>query len=82
MAKSREVQTVIKDGQTPMPLEILEEHIKKVSDFGKQIAASRLTQRTIVLLIQDQTGVTRADIERVLYALPNLEAKYLKPKRI
>ncbi len=68
-----------KEGEEELPLEILVEHIQKLSDAGVQIQNSRLKSRVIVLLLKDITGLGVREIEAVLFALPKLESQFLKP---
>lgn len=58
-------------------------NIEQVSALGKKIQASRLSERAIILLIQDRIPVqiSRSTIRGVLKALPDLERRYLKPKK-
>ena len=55
--------------------------VSSIQDFaavGRQLAASNLETRVIVLLLRDMTDVGVQDIERILGALPRLGDKYLK----
>lgn len=44
------------------------------------LRATRLTQRAIVLLIKDRTGLPLREIEFVINALGQLKSAYLKPE--
>ena len=74
------IELKTKEGEEELPLEILVEHIQKLSDAGKQFQNSRLKNRVIVLLLKDITGLGVREIEMVLFALPKLESQFLKPK--
>lgn len=73
---------VIQDEENPMPVEILAEHIKAISEGVKKLMAGPLNEKAIVLLIQHAipgtAGVRVTDIRAVLNALENLERVYLK----
>lgn len=64
--------------EAEIPLEIMAEHIEKLSRFGQQIKSSRLKQKTIAILLSHATGLSQAKINDVLDALPQLEKLYLK----
>lgn len=59
-------------------LDSLEEEIRKVSQIGKSITASKFKRKGLVILLAELSGVNRRDINAVLDALPNLEKEYLK----
>lgn len=56
----------------------LEEAIKKVSVVGAKLTKSGLTDRAIIILMHDLTGVNKRDIKTILENLGNLGAVYLK----
>ena len=63
-------------------LEALADNVAVISEIGKMIKKSRLTEYAIVLLIQHcTTGVNQTQIRTVLSALPRLEEEYLKKKK-
>ena len=76
--KMHKVDVVVAVGEEPIQFEVLQAEILKLSNVGKQIENSRLTQRAIILLLHDLTKVPRAHIKYILNALPALEGKYLK----
>lgn len=59
-------------------LEELADNIKKFADLSKKLNDSKLNEKAILLLIQDQTKLPYHTIKKVLTALPNLEKAYLK----
>lgn len=61
-----------------IPVEILAQHIKAMSDVGKKLAASSMKQKTVLVLLNHTTGVAQKDIKKILDALPQLEKIYLK----
>lgn len=63
------------------PIAELERAIAGISKIGKRLKDSRLTDRAIILLIADMTGLGKGTIRRILNALPGLEAAFLKPKK-
>ena len=58
----------------------IEAAVLAISNLGKQLDASRLKRRAVLVLLQDMTGLSLTDIGKVLGALPELEATYLKPR--
>lgn len=63
-------------------LEALADNVAVISEIGKMIEKSRLTEHAIILLIQNSTtGVNQTQIRTVLNALPKLEQEYLKKKK-
>lgn len=74
------IELKIQEGQEELPLEMLVEHIERISNIGHSIKNSRIKQRAVVLLLKDMTGMNIGDIERILDALPRLESEFLKPK--
>lgn len=72
--------TVVKipEENEDLPLELLAEHVAKLASIGKQLKASKLKERLILLLLKDMTGISMTDIGEVLKALPKLEQRYLK----
>lgn len=73
--------TIKKDEKNPEPMEIIAGAIIQVSRGFKKINEGPLNQRVVVLLIKDITGLSIADIERVLNAAASLERKYIKQKQ-
>lgn len=54
--------------------------VRATAAMAKKMTASGLSQRAIVLLIQDATRVSQRDIIAVLNALPKLADWALKPE--
>lgn len=83
--KNRRTITVKTDEENPMPIELIAESIAQVSDAFKKIKESSLTERAIVLLLNDMIpsryGVGIKEIEAVLKYAPLLKDIYLKPKK-
>ena len=52
--------------------------IQEVSNAMKKLKESKISDRVILLLIRDSTGMAMGDIENVLRAAANLSKKYLK----
>jgi hypothetical protein len=72
----RRVQVVKSD--PPESKEILTEAIVRVGDAVHKLNASGLNRKAIVLLLNDATKVNRADIIKILDALPKLRGWYCK----
>ena len=82
---------VKQDAEKPMPVEILAEAIKAISDGIKKLRSGRLNERALILLIQHaaptvrtgrytRTTITAKTVKTVLEGIGNLESEYLKPK--
>ena len=61
-------------------LNIIAEHIEHVSKAAEVFNASRLKQKTILVLLKHMTGLPERDIKTVLEAMPLLDKEYLKPR--
>lgn len=70
--------TILQNAENPETLELIAEAILNVSDAVKKIRAGRLTERALVLLIQDLSGVNQTNIMKVLKACEGLAAAYTK----
>lgn len=55
--------------------------ITLVTGAAKAIMSSGLTERALIVLIQDITGLPKGQIKRVIDALEKLSPTYVKPKR-
>lgn len=55
-------------------IEVVElgEALLRVADAGKKLLESGLTERAVVVLLHDYTGVSKTEIKVILNALPNL----------
>lgn len=73
----RKVNVVQKNPEVPV-LEIVAQDIKALSNFGKNIQASKLKQKAVILLLHHMTSLPQRDIKAVLDAIPLLEKEYLK----
>jgi hypothetical protein len=56
----------------------LAEEISELSDAMQILTNSKLSERALLLLLKDATGLGLGDIKRVMHALPNLKNWYLK----
>lgn len=74
----KQTVTIKTNEENPEPMEIIAQSIIQVSDAFVKIQKSRLSQRAIMLLIKDTTGLAMRDIEIVLNAVPKLKDIYLK----
>jgi hypothetical protein len=72
------VKVVQREGEPPIELEIIAQDIAKLAQVGRNIAASRLKQKTILILLSHFTGLGQHNIKTILDALPQLEKTYLK----
>ncbi len=80
-------KTVVK--QTPekeIPTEVLAESIVAISEGIKKLRAGRLTDRALLLLIQDAAPsirnkpISQREIKAVLEGIENLERAFIKKK--
>lgn len=86
--KVQEVKEVkVVQGEEPMPVEILAEHIKAISEGVKKLVNGPLNEKAIVLLIQNaapslQHGqkISATEVRAVLAGLESLERTYLRRK--
>jgi hypothetical protein len=80
MTKKSGTQTIAvkSDEQNPEPLELIAKSIIELSDAFKKIEEGPLAEKTIVLLLQDATGLTQRDIKAILHAAPRLKNWYVK----
>lgn len=76
-----QVITVKVNEQNPEPLNVIAESIIEVSEAFKRVQSSNLTERAIVLLLQDMTGLSQRDIKSVLEAAPKLSHYYTKKQK-
>lgn len=61
----------------------IEEQVRKLSQMGKAMSSTRLTNKAVLLLVRGAVpSVRMTDIKKVLDILPKLEKIYLKPERI
>jgi len=70
-----------KDEDNPEPLELLAKSIIQVSDGFEKISRSGLTDRALIVLLQDIIGSTKINKQQiglVLDNLPRLKAWYIK----
>lgn len=81
--KNKPKKTKLKVMQSPdkqVPTEILAQSIVNLSEGMKKIQDSILTERAILVLLKDLTGLPQKDIKAVLDGLAGLEKTYLKKK--
>ena len=67
-----------KENEDPIPVEILAQSIKKISDSFKRMKAAGLSDRAIVVLLHDASGIGKPAIKCILAAMEDLERLYLK----
>lgn len=87
---AREIKVVQKDETKPMPVEIIAESIKAISDGIRRLRGGPLNDKAILLLIQhaapnasrryNQNKVGLTEIRAVIEGIESLEATYLKKK--
>lgn len=65
-----------KEGEQDIPVEVIAQDIRKISEGARKALNSGLKVETIVLLLHDASGVGKPAIRAVLKALPILGARY------
>lgn len=72
---------IVKDAEVPETVELLAKSIVQVSDAAKKILDGGLTERALVVLMQDMIGpsnISKGQIKLVLENLPRLRSWYVK----
>lgn len=67
----------------PLPADvaqIIEESIVQMADAMKRMASTRLSRKTLVVLLMHDTKLGMGTVEQVLDSLENLESKWLKKR--
>lgn len=77
MAKQPDAKTAVEN----IPVEELEKAIVEISAGMRKLRNSRLTERAILVLLQDSTGQSMRNIQAVLKGLEGLERRFLKTTR-
>lgn len=80
MANKKNIR-IVKNEQAPESAELLAKSIIEVAEGFAKMQKSSLTQRAIVVLLQDGIGtgkITKEQIRLVLDNLPRLKAWYIK----
>lgn len=82
---------VKQDELKPVPVEVLAESVRAISDGVKKLRASNLNDKALVLLIQHaspaviygykRNPITAQQVRAVLEGMESLEREYLKPKK-
>lgn len=70
-----------KNEDNPESVELLAQSIIQVSEGFKKVIDSPLSQRALIVLLQDAIGaqnISRSQIKLVIEALPRLKAWYIK----
>lgn len=70
-----------KEGAPEVEAEVIAQSIKKVADSVRRLRGSGLTERAIIVLLRDASGVAKGEIEQVLRGLDKLEKLYLTPTK-
>ena len=74
MAKAAQAEEVIDS----IPVEELEKAIITIGAGMRKLNSSRLTERAILVLLRDATGLSMQTIRKVFMGLQRLEGQYLK----
>jgi hypothetical protein len=64
-----------------VPASVLATSIVRLGESYKALQASGLTERAIVLLLHDASGVGKPDIRKVLSGMESLQRLYLRKDR-
>jgi hypothetical protein len=71
--------TVLRDEHEPESVEVIAASIIAIAEAFERIERGPLTQRAIVLLLRDITGMSLGEITKVLDAVPKLR-QFVKKK--
>lgn len=77
--KNESAIKLVKDEIEPEPTEIIAASIVRISDGFERLVKSGLNERALCILLKDMTGISMADISRVLTALPDLKKQFTRP---
>lgn len=75
---AKQTITVETDEDKPEPIELIARSIERVANGFEAMDRGRLSRRAIVILIQDETGLSKSQINAVLDASVKLKDLYLK----
>ena len=78
--KTSQKTITVAPGENPPAPEVLAQAIVDIATATKQLYSTRLTEKTLLLLISHSSGVAQRDVKAVLAAMWHLEATYLKPR--
>ena len=73
-----DVKVKQKEGEEIIPVEVLAQDIRRLNKAALTFLNSGLREETIVLLLNDCSGVGKPAIRAILKALPTLAEKYTK----
>lgn len=73
-------QIVVKQGEPPIPMQIIASSIKTIADSFEKMQRSGLTQKAILILISHASGVSQTDVRHVLDGISQLKSLYLTKK--
>lgn len=59
------------------PVKVLAQSIREIADAAQAIRAAGLKRRTLVVLLQDRTGLPQRDINNVLDGLEEMKSDWL-----
>lgn len=72
---------IVKDAENPEPVELMAKSVVLVADGFKRFLNSGLSERALIVLLQDGIGpqnISKQQIKLVLQALPRLKGWYTK----
>jgi len=85
----KEIRTVIKDGDKPEVIEVMEKSIISISEGIKKLRSTRLNDKALFMLIAHaspsygqypKTKICVRDVQAVIEGISSLESMYLKKK--
>ncbi len=68
---------VLKDEKDPIPAKVFQRAIVEMSEGYKAILGAGVKKETIAVLIKDKTGISKAEVHRVLDSLESLRKDWL-----
>lgn len=78
MKNQKEVRAVIKAGEGPQPIEILQSSIVALANAFEAFEKTNLKQDVIITLLHDTSKIPKRDIKIILNCLSELKSLYLK----
>lgn len=72
-APAEDAPTVVRIEQGTEAVELVHDQLRAFVDAANRLLVTGLSDRALVVLLHDLTGIGKRDLQRVLDALPELE---------
>lgn len=76
-AQTQNIKVNVNEANAP-DLDLLANSIIEIADAFRKIQNSKLTERAILVLLQDYTGLPKGQIKTILDAVPRIAKYYTK----